>query len=183
MAASAPYFLTSDNYDELFVSPIAIDFGNAGFDENLAIWVEDHYLEMLLGFDVWKALKADLDDNGDPQTAKYEYLVDGIAAGWTDGDYYYPLKGITAMLKNFYYYEYVKGNASHLMTTGVEEFDSANSTQSGKGRTLKMVTVWNEAVKYYRELIAYIEYQNGQTADTYENHRYIELQTANTFGI
>ena len=178
--ATAPYFIDED----LFVGSITLDFGKEGFDDDFAAEFEEEILQMLLGYDVYKALIADLDAANDPTTDKYTYLVDGIAAGWTDDSgYLRQLKGIKVMLAYLFYARYVEDRATNYTTIGVVELQSENATQNYFGRIKKSIRAWNKGLVYYRELISYISYIEGNTPDTYENWHYVPLEDENTFGI
>ena len=178
--ATAPYFITEDQ----FVGSISLDFGSPGFDDDFAAEFEEEILQKLLGYQVFKELIDDLDANNDPATAKFTYLVDGIAAGWTDDSgQLRQLKGIKVMLAYLFYHRYVEDVQTHQTTIGSIELSVENGVQNYAGRNKRAVRAWNRGFVYYRELYDYMNKIESDTPDTYENWEYTAIEKDNTFGI
>ena len=179
--ATAPYFIS----EAQFVGEINLDFGKTGFDSTYAAEVEEEVLTNLLGLELYLALVADLDASNNPQTDKYTYLVDGIAAGYSDTTSILKrLKGIKEMLKYFFYCSYQSRNQSSQTTIGEIELESVNATKAKQSLYSLYVSAYNKGVVLYYELINYITYKNGAEGDDYyDGFYYQELDEMNIFGI
>lgn len=178
---ATPKFISIDD----FVGDLNLDFGNEGFDNNMAAKIEKEILIMCFGFQLYTAIISDLDENDDPQSTKYDYLINGIEAGYTDSSgYLQRLEGAKEMLKHFFYCEFLSDRQTHHTSTGIVEAASVNAVQSYDGLNKKYVRAYNLGVDYFNQLRDYILYQNSvEGEDFYENFEYEQLKYSNTLGI
>ena len=159
---------------------INIDFGTFSEFTDMSAQLQERYLLKLLGFELY----VDLGSN--EEATKYTNLISGIAAGWTDGTYYYQLKGLDEMLTYFFYYEYQKQLQTFQTTIGEFEglAENAGKPENKGSLTNKMVNAYNYAYMIYQQQIAYIEYQRDEEGDDYyPGFQPTEIYKENSFGI
>jgi len=117
---------------------------------------ENEVLTCLLGYELLKELKADLDENGIPQTQKFIDLVDGkefsfILDGYTINTKWEGLANTikTSLIAYYVYYKYRNNTETLTTTTGEAKNSKENATVMNPFP--KLVYSWNEMIKLYGE--------------------------------
>jgi hypothetical protein len=114
---------------------------------NIINSTQAEYLRLLLGNVEYNRLLADLDVNGEPETAKYNTLLNG-STFVVDGNTIY-FDGFKEALKYFVYYEFLKFNHSKLTSSGNKQFNGNNSENSFADINYKVAVNYNKGVDLY----------------------------------
>jgi hypothetical protein len=126
---------------------------------------EPEILTDLLGYELYKALVADLDSNGKPQTQRFIDLIDGAEFSFefnsdTINTKWNGLRNTAkkSLISYFVYYQYRGENDSFYSAAGSQvEPTFENATKSDNWP--KLVNSWNKMLELY-----------GLTPDVYKNH-------------
>ena len=168
---ATPSYLTTS----VFVGEINITFGTSSKFNDFAAELEVDYINKLLGYELYQEFTDRISEGDD----KWGYLRDGLPKGYSDsnGDVH-RLRGITVMLKYFFYYHYILDQQSTATSVGDVQFGVQNAEQSAHSYTTKkLIHAYNKGVDCYNELIDYIEFKNSEEGDDYYdgfNPTYIE---------
>jgi len=106
----------------------------------------------LLGYDLYKELKAEIDSVPQVFTAKWSALVNG--AEFNIGSYLYKFDGLADMLAYFVYYNYLKDNVNNYESVGAVIPQGENSARTAPDGL--MVNAWNEYKNSFDIAIQYI---------------------------
>ena len=139
-----------------FVKDIAIPINSTlqAISDEYILRYENEILQKLLGYELLKALLADLDGSGDPQTQRFIDLVDGaeFSFDFNDNTINTKWEGLRNTMKKSFiaywvYFQYRNEN---------ESFFSGIGQRKGKGENSVMVDVrpklvssWNKMIKLY----------------------------------
>ena len=112
---------------------------------------EREYLILLLGYELYKALQADLDSNGDPQTQKYTDLVDGAEFTHEYKDEERLIKweglrnstaGLLSPIAFYVYYKFVERDITEWKSSGVGVVPGGKDWDR-RNPTYKLANVWD----------------------------------------
>lgn len=164
-------------FDETaFVGEIKIDFGAFSDFDSFAQQIQDEYLKLLMGFELWYDYEQNITD------AKYVTLNDGIPEGYDDNGTQRELKGIISMLPYFFYFRYQTDLQTFQSTLGDYQplIENAGKPETKGTLVKKQVNAYNKGVAMYLQLVNYIQIE-GETV--YEGFNPTILDTENTYGI
>jgi len=129
---------------------------NSNFEGSIDRY-EDEILKSLLGYTLWKSLKDDLDDNGDPKTPKFIDLVTGAEFSFDWDGYTINTKwnGLVnsdkeSLIAYYVYYKYRRDFESNY--TGVGETKSKSENSKHVSPAPKMVVAHNRMVDLYGQI-------------------------------
>lgn len=124
---------------------------------NLSSWItvyEDDILIKLLGYSLYKALKADLDGSGDPQSQIYKDLVNGAEfsfefLGQTINTKWEGLRGFNkkSLIAYYVFYQY-KNNTEHFNTSAGQKSGLSENSETVSVRPT-LIHAWNKVVDMY----------------------------------
>lgn len=138
---------------------LMVDVDDRTLFADVANVVQVDRLINLMGYNEFAKLMADLDVNGDPQTAKYIALMNG--GDYTIGTDTYRNRGAKEMLKYFTFFEFKKRMAISHTGAGNAALMSENATRVGlTGVDYKMQNI---GVDIYDEVAYWM--QNNETHD------------------
>jgi len=127
---------------------------------------EEEVLTQLLGYTLHKAMIADLDDNGDPQTARYINLIDGSEFQHAYGNIAQTLKwngfrNTEKLSLSAYYtfYKYVERNVTKMSGVGNTDLKAENAEKVSPIR--KMTDASYEMRKLYGIIPSYARWENS----------------------
>lgn len=152
-----------------FINDISIP-GNSIQAANIDAYItryEDEILKKLLGYTLWKALIADLDGNGDPQTQRFTDIVDGaeFSFDFEGNTINTKWEGLRNTLKKsliayWVYFQYRNETENYFSGIGQRKGKGENSVMADI--TPKIVFSWNKMIELYGETPKYY-YPYNQT--------------------
>lgn len=137
--------------------------------------MEDEILTDLLGYELYKDLKAD-DSN-----SKYTDLLNGVE--YTDSDVLKYCEGIVKMLPQLQYYYGLRNIESFTTSLGMFEAEAENGVRSKATLNRKITTEFNKGIKLYYELVAFIQFKNRTDDTYYDGFEYKIRSNINVLGL
>jgi hypothetical protein len=126
---------------------------NSNFNNIIARY-EPEVLTDLLGYELYKALLADLDGNGNPVTQRFIDLIDGAEfsfefCGYTINTKWNGLRNSdkTSLISYYTYFEYREDNDTFYASGAQVEALTENSTNIGQ--IAKLTDIYNKMVELY----------------------------------
>lgn len=139
---------------------------------------EKEALMLLLGYDLYKALKTEIDSG--TYTAKWDDFVNG--AEYSYGNYTLLWNGLVnedkvSLIAYYVYYQYVRDNVTSFEQVGAVMQQSENAARVSADHLLK--NAWNQFVDLYMEAAKYI----SSNITDFDNWICTSVEKTNTFGI
>lgn len=139
---------------------------------------EPKILTRVLGYQLYKEFKAAI-DAGAPIDAKWTNLRDGTEYTYSSELRYFD--GLKQLIVNYVYFKFIKEQSQFNTGVGIKSINTENSQNTDA--SFKQVFAFNELVDINCQLYEFITAKNDETADTYENYTYNEIEKINEFNI
>jgi len=140
---------------------------------------EKEALMNLLGYDLYKELKAEIDSLPQVYSAKWGALVNG--SEFIVGGYTYKFDGLKAILPYIVYYHYLDDNITSYETIGAVLSNSENSRKTSVNDL--MIAAWNKFARDYGNSNGSARNYIISNQANYQKWIYTHYPLNNTFGI